>query len=899
MANTGTRLVLEAMEMALDILRRVTDNVLEITGDGGSDVSTLNAQTGMVPPEVAVRTVNCCLESRTMLVAARSTVSSGIPREQLKTIVQCFEVLAPATNPATAAEMLETSAVLCLNDGEESTDINQLNKELLLDAGYAGIPVLLLKRWCTLGHNPRLMRQACRAMLLLQYRSANGARHFARLRVHMVLVAEIQPNAKTGGAKALGRILALLADLCAGSTIADETVKKALRDYKTNPVKGQPKSSQTVVDLVLGALEIITQQEPDTPDFECLFQAARLFGAMLSREVPSEPSSESSVAGNASDAGGEAKPMPVRQENQLMTRIEPVMGRYPATEGSELEVSLIVWCLINRRHATGQFGQGKIADRKGICLLNLTTSDRDAFKSWQRGGEVPVETEIYAAFSQFAHERSEARPRLFSMKLFLNLRQYPVAHMLPSSAQRRTPAGLLLVHMFYSRLYRRLEVMAEVGSDKAAIARLGAFFDPVRESELSSGKWGMGWLEVTDFLHDFEIVPTVCGMVVAQRAWLIVTDNDKGFSTRLPLEQLLHFVILLSNYAYSAKKFETPLLMSRVRRFARQLSLNKHKMVKKKLFDAYRDHHKFKYSEYEDFTEIHRRLILKAAPTTVPKLMDRKYIPANEELEAAVRMLSKGCYLDDTVVWEQYRFTHAFDLGVMAMNSTHEFRIDLTNIRYHLQTISVSLATVKGPVAPPLSVEWKEGKSLSPGQTMHVLVRPFTNTAGTEWFGYINILAVTAAGETEVYSLPTYLRIAATYDEKCSIVPVLGPYPFTRKEPLTTELSTFDPSSHRNLSVRRSGEPHVKYYISTPPSSWLSPAPRSSGPVSTRSLSGLLNTYTAPPSRAQSASSVLVPRPSAPLHLPLLTRSIRPGSASRNRRPKSAQAILMQARPET
>ncbi|KAF4694260.1 hypothetical protein FOZ60_008740 [Perkinsus olseni] len=698
MSNTGTRLVLEAMEMALDILRRVTDNVLEITGDGGSDVSTLNAQTGMVPPEVAVRTVNCCLESRTMLVAARSTVSSGIPREQLEAMVQCFEVLAPATNPATAAEMLETSAVLCLNDGEESTDINQLNKELLLDAGYAGIPVLLLKRWCTLGHNPRLMRQACRAMLLLQYRSANGARHFARLRVHMVLVAEIQPNAKTGGAKALGRILALLADLCAGSTIADETVKKALRDYKTNPVKGQPKSSQTVVDLVIGALEIITQQEPDTPDFECLFQAARLFGAMLSREVPSEPSSESSVAGNASDAEGEARTVPVRPENQLMTRIEPVMGRYPATEGSELEVSLIVWCLINRRHATGQLGQGKIADRKGVCLLNLTTSDRDAFKSWQRGGEVPVETEIYAAFSQLAYERSEARPRLFAMKLFLNLKQYPVAHMLPSSAQRRTPAGLLLVHMFYSRLYRRLEVMAELGSEKAAIARLGAFFDPVRESELSSGEWGMGWLEVTDFLHDFEIVPTVCGMVVAQRAWLIVTDNDKSFSTRVSLEQLIHFVILLANYAYSAKKFETPLLMSRVRRFVRQLSLNKHKIVKKKLFDAYRDHHKFvrvrihqlqrteerchnydvtppiglrevlsshfqKYSEYEDFTEIHRRLILKAAPTTVPKLMDRKYIPANEEFEAAVRMLSRGCYLDDTVVWEQYRFTHAFDLG--------------------------------------------------------------------------------------------------------------------------------------------------------------------------------------------------------------------------------------------
>ncbi|KAF4720090.1 hypothetical protein FOZ63_007847 [Perkinsus olseni] len=307
----------------------------------------------MVPPEVAVRTVNCCLESRTMLVAARSTVSSGIPREQLEAMVQCFEVLAPATNPATAAEMLETSAVLCLNDGEESTDINQLNKELLLDAG-----------------------------------SANGARHFARLRVHMVLVAEIQPNAKTGGAKALGRILALLADLCAGSTIADETVKKALRDYKTNPVKGQPKSSQTVVDLVIGALEIITQQEPDTPDFECLFQAARLFGAMLSREIPSEPSSESSVAGNASDAEGEARTVPVRPENQLMTRIEPVMGRYPATEGSELEVSLIVWCLINRRHATGQLGQGKIADRKGVCLLNLTTSDRDAFKSWQRGGNL-------------------------------------------------------------------------------------------------------------------------------------------------------------------------------------------------------------------------------------------------------------------------------------------------------------------------------------------------------------------------------------------------------------------------------------------------------------------------------------------------------------------------------
>ncbi|EER09610.1 hypothetical protein Pmar_PMAR008749 [Perkinsus marinus ATCC 50983] len=384
-ANTGTRLVLEAMEMSLDILRRVTDNIMEIAGDA-SEVSTLYTQTGMVPLEVAVRTVNCCLESRTAMLLAQTSVSSGTTREHLETIVQCFEVLAPATNPATAAEMLDTPAVLCMSDGEEHMDVIQLNKELLLDAGYAGIPVLLIKRWCTLGHNPRLMRQACRAILLLQYRSASGARHFARLRVHMVLVAEIQPNAKTGGAKTLSRILALLADLCAGSTIADETVKKALRDYKTNPVKGQPRSSQTVVDLIIGALEIIIQQQPETPDFECLFQASRLLGGMLTRELPSDASSDSSVAGNASGAEDRAKTVLGTPERSLMTRIEPLLNRYPATEGSELEVPLIVWCLIHRSHGTGQLGQGKLADRKGVCLLNLTTNDRDAFKSWQRGG---------------------------------------------------------------------------------------------------------------------------------------------------------------------------------------------------------------------------------------------------------------------------------------------------------------------------------------------------------------------------------------------------------------------------------------------------------------------------------------------------------------------------------
>ncbi|EER08090.1 hypothetical protein Pmar_PMAR014854 [Perkinsus marinus ATCC 50983] len=123
--------------------------------------------------------------------------------------------------------------------------------------------------------------------------------------------------------------------------------------------------------------------------------------------------------------------------------------------------------------------------------------------------------------------------------------------------------------------------------------------------------------------------------------------------------------------------------------------------------------------------------------------MDRKYTETNEEFEAGVKMLSKGCHFDDSVVWEQYKFTHALDLGVMAIKSVHDFRIDVTNVRYHLATISVSLATVKGPEVPPLSVEWKEGKSIPPGQTMCVLVRPFTMTPGTvlgpRGFTYLNL----------------------------------------------------------------------------------------------------------------------------------------------------------------
>lgn len=120
------------------------------------------------------------------------------------------------------------------------------------------------------------------------------------------------------------------------------------------------------------------------------------------------------------------------------------------------------------------------------ALVEAMTSDQLGLS--HSSGKVPAETEIYATFRKLANERSADRPRLVSLKLFLNLRQYPVAEVLPSSAQRRPAAGeihpskryrdepwpgLLLVHMFYSRLYRRLKVMTEIGSEKAAITKLG------------------------------------------------------------------------------------------------------------------------------------------------------------------------------------------------------------------------------------------------------------------------------------------------------------------------------------------------------------------------------------------------------------------------------------------
>lgn len=76
------------------------------------------------------------------------------------------------------------------------------------------------------------------------------------------------------------------------------------------------------------------------------------------------------------------------------------------------------------------------------------------------------------------------------------------------------------------------------------------------------------------------------------RVWSFQFLLGRSYTTRLSLEQLIRFVVILANYTYSSKKFETPKLLQRVQRFVRQLELGKHKIVKKRLFDAYRDRHK-------------------------------------------------------------------------------------------------------------------------------------------------------------------------------------------------------------------------------------------------------------------------------------------------------------------
>ncbi|KAF4678494.1 hypothetical protein FOZ60_016514, partial [Perkinsus olseni] len=238
--------------------------VLENNGEmGGSDVSnSVNAQTGVVPPEVAVRTKNSS-----------------------ETIVQCFEgswLPPPIRRPLRDARNL--SQILCLNGGEEKYR-HQPVEWCLLDAGYAGIPVLLLKRlW-----DP-------------DTRPARGPLRWL-------------------------------------STIADETVKEALRDYKEQILlKGSTQiESNGMVDLVIAA-PVIWRRD-------------------VEQEIPSEPSEVSSVA--------EMRPM------QKERRTVP-SWRYPNGLVFDKPSS----------HQRNWLGQGKIADRKA-CLLNFNDGDRDAFKSWQ------------------------------------------------------------------------------------------------------------------------------------------------------------------------------------------------------------------------------------------------------------------------------------------------------------------------------------------------------------------------------------------------------------------------------------------------------------------------------------------------------------------------------------
>ncbi|CEM33702.1 unnamed protein product [Vitrella brassicaformis CCMP3155] len=426
-------------------------------------------------------------------------------------------------------------------------------------------------------------------------------------------------------------------------------------------------------------------------------------------------------------------------------------------------------------------------------------------------------TDVFQRFSEHVAvlRRNRARPFCLSasapdgtspilrVKTFFDLSSFDFKNIMQKEQFQSQPGSLLLIWMFYSRLYTKL-------IEEALGHASGTFFAPIDLDERH-----VCFREILDFARDFDMFGPSVGLTKVQleRAWQTIAPvlpeyENHRFKAKVTFDEFVDYLTVLGDVAMSHPRWNLQHYKrsARVLMFFKQLGLYNVKAVKARLLDAYRDTHIHRFKAFPfNPLEMPKRAFLLAMPKGVVLM-----VPEEKRLnvlrdDALKRFIERRfVWLDQRTIWEAFEGPW-IDMGVQQWNVRKSYRMDITNLNFHSCYLNVSVEH-----CDPVRVTYKT-TPLPPGATVQVMVDSEPTCCG-EWLGFISIDAITARGDWERVGVPIYLRtVMPGTHPRAEQLPMHAPSPFQKKgvhdvtSGLRRTIEHIDPTSTSNLVARRPG----------------------------------------------------------------------------------------------
>jgi hypothetical protein len=521
--------------------------------------------------------------------------------------------------------------------------------------------------------------------------------------------------------------------------------------------------------------------------------------------------------------------------------------------------------------------------------VDLGSRDFGEEKStWVLDGE--PRTSQFQEFSNAVNllrERKTGRGELQSVevKTYLDLQCFSLDGV--AQRDRKAPGALLLMFMFYGRIYDKL-----VGKQRGVDVNL---FAPINLQARC-----LGFREILDWAQDFRLSPERITRRELERIYATVhpaPEISAKFESKINFEEFLLLV------AYVADGFASePLGRSKVdgsvdhqapkaeraRRLDRYISLSNAKAIQLALHNAYRDVHFWKLKNEQDFEKEARAAHQRSLPQWRVELVpsSRRIDP---DKDPALNYLKDFVWLEGDRTWEEFE-TPCLDLGTSFIGGpVKRFKVVLTNRQLNLVHLELEPLNLG-----PLRMPWKN-TSIASGADLEVFVDFPTIECG-EWYGRLELRVRGIGGPANRVEIPVYMRVLMPHAGDPALaarLPPHAPQPFSEKRPGNTSARvTTDPTSTGNLWPRtpgasRPGSAKPPKTLSRPPS------------ASVMAPSGSVMAPSASVIRSRPGSASPLPEVRSHNQLPPRAPHGQPNESGRTLRPQSATATLYpQSRPE-